>query len=106
MFKISGKSSITIYNALSRFECFSSNIFVAGISNAQGLAIDWVSRNMYWTNVDESPDEPRSSIHIARLDGSFRNEIKTNGSLLNPRSIVIQPDQGWVSNATVEGFQV
>ena len=62
-----------------------------GISNAQGLAIDWVSRNMYWTNVNEDPK--KSSIHIARLDGSFRNEIEV-GELHNPRSIVIEPMGG------------
>ncbi|XP_071495091.1 low-density lipoprotein receptor-related protein 1-like [Diadema antillarum] len=68
---------------------------IEGIPNAYNLAIDWVSRNMYWTNV--SPN--KSVIKIARLDGSFQNEID-NLNLTNPRSIVIEPTVGmmyWIN---------
>uniref|UniRef100_A0A671S9X1 Low density lipoprotein receptor-related protein 1Ba n=1 Tax=Sinocyclocheilus anshuiensis TaxID=1608454 RepID=A0A671S9X1_9TELE len=41
------------------------------LSNVRGLAIDWLSRNMYWM----SSDNDESHINIARLDGSLKTTV-------------------------------
>eukprot|EP00057_Strongylocentrotus_purpuratus_P026506 XP_011680980.1 PREDICTED: low-density lipoprotein receptor-related protein 1 isoform X3 [Strongylocentrotus purpuratus] len=76
---------------------------IEGIPYAYNLAIDWVSRNMYWTNL--SPD--KSTINIARLDGSFQNEID-NLNLTNPKSIVIEPTVGimyWINAGPIPSIE-
>ncbi|XP_022111824.1 prolow-density lipoprotein receptor-related protein 1-like [Acanthaster planci] len=68
---------------------------IEGIPDAYSLTIDWLSRNMYWTNI--SPD--KSSLNIARLDGSYRNEIHVR-NLTIPRSIIVRPSEGtmyWIN---------
>lgn len=47
-----------------------------------GLAIDYVGRNLYWT------DAGTSKIEVARLDGSFRRSLVTS-SIEKPRAIIL-----------------
>ena len=60
-----------------------------GIPDAYSLTIDWLSRNMYWTSISAE----KSSLNIARLDGSYRNEIHVR-NLTSPRSVVVRPVNG------------
>jgi len=46
-----------------------------------GLAIDWIADNLYWTDAD------RDRIEVARLDGRFRKVIIASG-MKQPRGIV------------------
>ena len=61
-------------------------LFISGLGSPEGIAIDWISRNMYWT------DSVSDSINVAGLDGSNRkvlfNDIK------NPRGIAVDPVAG------------
>lgn len=41
------------------------------LPNAHGLAVDWVSRNLFWTSYDTN----KKQINVARLDGSFKNAV-------------------------------
>uniref|UniRef100_A0A8C2AJR3 Low density lipoprotein receptor-related protein 1Ba n=1 Tax=Cyprinus carpio TaxID=7962 RepID=A0A8C2AJR3_CYPCA len=41
------------------------------LSNVRSLAIDWLSRNMYWM----SSDNDETHINVARLDGSLKNTV-------------------------------
>ncbi|XP_038049226.1 prolow-density lipoprotein receptor-related protein 1-like [Patiria miniata] len=68
---------------------------IEGIPDSYSLTIDWLSRNMYWTNI--SPE--KSSLNIARLDGSYRNEIHLR-NLTSPRSVIVRPSEGtmyWIN---------
>uniref|UniRef100_A0A8C2PMM6 Low-density lipoprotein receptor-related protein 1-like n=1 Tax=Cyprinus carpio TaxID=7962 RepID=A0A8C2PMM6_CYPCA len=60
----------------------------ADLPNAQGLAVDWVSRNLFWTSYDTN----KKQINVARLDGSFKNAV-IHG-LDKPHSLVLHPMLG------------
>ena len=58
-----------------------------GIHPPDGLAIDWIADNLYWT------DGVRNVIEVATLRGFFRKIIiKTN--LQEPRAIAVFPQRG------------
>jgi sugar lactone lactonase YvrE len=58
-----------------------------GLKTTDGLAVDWVTRNMYWT------DTGRNTIEVARLDGTSR-KVLVNNSLDEPRAIAVFPSKG------------
>ncbi|CAH1258061.1 LRP6 [Branchiostoma lanceolatum] len=58
-------------------------------SEPEGLAVDVISRNLYWT------DAGTDRITVSRLDGSFRKSLITQG-LDKPRAIVVDPNAGWM----------
>lgn len=64
-------------------------VIVTNIANADGLAIDWLARNLYWTNTG------MDRIEVSRLDGSSRRVI-VNDNLLEPRAIALAPQLGWM----------
>ncbi|XP_002741307.2 prolow-density lipoprotein receptor-related protein 1-like [Saccoglossus kowalevskii] len=69
---------------------------VSGVSNPHGLAIDWISRNIYWTSYDNS----KKAINVAKLDKTYRNSIVT-GDLDHPSAIAVNPREGkifWINN--------
>ena len=51
------------------------------------LAIDWVARNLYWTDSD------LNLIEVSRLNGSSR-KILISERLLVPRGIAVDPADG------------
>lgn len=53
--------------------------------SAESLAIDWINRNLYWT------DTASDSIEMSSLNGSLRKQIVT-GDLDEPRAIVVEPN--------------
>lgn len=58
-----------------------------GLKTTDGLAVDWVARNLYWT------DTGRNTIEASRLDGSCR-KVLVNNSLDEPRAIAVFPRKG------------
>lgn len=60
------------------------------LPNAHGLAVDWVSRNLFWTSYDTN----KKQINVARLDGSFKNAVVQG--LEQPHSLVVHPLRGSV----------
>lgn len=54
---------------------------------ADGLALDWVAKNLYWT------DTGRNVIEVSRADGSCRR-ILVDLDLDEPRAIVVFPRKG------------
>ena len=58
-----------------------------GLKTTDGLAVDWVARNLYWT------DTGRNTIEASRLDGSCR-KVLINNSLDEPRAIAVFPRKG------------
>eukprot|EP00061_Rhincodon_typus_P006425 g27055.t1 len=57
----------------------------ADLPNAHGLAVDWVSRNLFWTSYDMN----KKQISVARLDGSFKNAVIQG--LSEPHCLVLHP---------------
>ena len=57
------------------------------IDCAEGFAVDWVGRNIYWT------DAVKHVIEMATADGRYRRTLITQlkGS---PKSLVLDPAQG------------
>lgn len=58
------------------------------LPNAHGLAVDWVSRNLFWTSYDAN----KKQINVARLDGSFKNAVIQG--LDKPHCLVLHPHLG------------
>ena len=52
------------------------------VTNPDGIAIDWIGRNLYWT------DAGTNRIEVSRLDGSFRTSLIT-ANVDSPRAIVL-----------------
>lgn len=61
--------------------------FYSGIGSPEGIAVDWVSRNIYWT------DSTKDTIDVASLDGKRRVTL-INTDLKNPRGIAVHPQRG------------
>ncbi|XP_046386652.1 prolow-density lipoprotein receptor-related protein 1 isoform X2 [Ischnura elegans] len=74
-----------------------------GINNCEGLAVDWMGRNLYWT------DEGLMAISVARLDDVSKRRTIIYGDMLHPRAIVVDPKRGymywsdWSSGASFNG---
>ncbi|XP_016534121.1 low-density lipoprotein receptor-related protein 1-like isoform X3 [Poecilia formosa] len=60
----------------------------ADLPNTHGLAVDWVSRNLFWTSYDAN----KKQINVARLDGSFKNAVIQG--LDKPHCLVMHPMLG------------
>uniref|UniRef100_A0A8C8CDB4 EGF-like domain-containing protein n=1 Tax=Oncorhynchus tshawytscha TaxID=74940 RepID=A0A8C8CDB4_ONCTS len=66
----------------------------ADLPNAHGLAVDWVSRNLFWTSYDAN----KKQINVARLDGSFKNAVIQG--LDKPHCLVLEGVKGKLTKAT------
>jgi len=58
-----------------------------GLSTAEGLAVDWIGKNIYWieSNLDQ--------IEVATLNGSFRQTLLA-GDMESPRAIALDSRKG------------
>ena len=57
---------------------------MATLQNPDGLAIDWVGRNLYWC------DKGSDTIEVSDLNGNYRKILIKNG-LREPRAIALDP---------------
>ena len=57
------------------------------LGSPEGVAVDWIARNMYWT------DSGLDRIEISNLDGKNRKTL-FDTDLINPRAIVLDPGMG------------
>jgi len=57
------------------------------IDSPDGIAVDWIGRNLYWT------DKGMDRIEMSRLNGSSRRTLIVDG-LQEPRAIVVDPFEG------------
>ena len=60
-----------------------------GMQHPEGMAVDWVAHNIYWT------DMGLMRIEMARLDGRSRKVLIWK-DLVDPHSMALNPSQGWV----------
>ncbi|XP_053950646.1 low-density lipoprotein receptor-related protein 4 [Anastrepha ludens] len=54
-----------------------------------GIAVDWIADNIYWSDTD------RKIIEVARLNGTSRKELITD-DLGDPRSLIVHPRKGYL----------
>ncbi|TMS22387.1 Low-density lipoprotein receptor-related protein 2 [Larimichthys crocea] len=66
-------------NGTDRREVFSSGLMVP-----ESIAVDWVGRNLYWT------DSVLENIEVSTLDGRFRKVLLTK-NVTSPRGLVLDP---------------
>jgi len=70
-----------------------------GISQPEGLAVDWIAHNLYWT------DFGRGRVEMSRLDSSSRLVLAWQD--IRPRAIAIDPINGSVfSYLTLVGYTI
>lgn len=60
------------------------------IVSPEGIAIDWVSRRLYWT------DSSKDTIEVASLDNPKLRAVVVQGNLVNPRGIAVDPRAKYV----------
>ncbi|KAM3855508.1 LOW QUALITY PROTEIN: low-density lipoprotein receptor-related protein 1B [Vipera latastei] len=62
------------------------------LDNVEGIAIDWIGNNLFWTN-----DGYRKTINVARLEKASQNrKTLLEGGMSHPRGIVVDPVNGWM----------
>lgn len=57
------------------------------MDHPDGLAVDWIGRNFYWT------DTGTDRIEVARLNGTSR-KILISENLDEPRALCLDPERG------------
>ncbi|XP_028834762.1 low-density lipoprotein receptor-related protein 1B-like isoform X3 [Denticeps clupeoides] len=62
------------------------------LDNVEGISVDWIGNNLYWTN-----DGYRKTINVARLDKAAQTrKTLLEGNMSHPRAIVVDPLNGWM----------
>uniref|UniRef100_A0A3P8V9P1 Low density lipoprotein receptor-related protein 2b n=1 Tax=Cynoglossus semilaevis TaxID=244447 RepID=A0A3P8V9P1_CYNSE len=59
-------------------------VFSTGLMAPESIAVDWVGRNLYWT------DSVMENIEVSTLDGQFR-KILLSKNVTSPRGLVLDP---------------
>jgi sugar lactone lactonase YvrE len=65
------------------------NCWFLELGSPEGIAIDWVSRLVFWT------DSSLKRLEVAKLDGSLR-KVLLDKNIQNPRGIAVNPELGFV----------
>lgn len=59
------------------------------LGKVDGLAVDWVHGNLYWT------DTTKKTVEVSNLGGLHRKTL-IKGGLEEPRALVLDPEEGWI----------
>ncbi|XP_023239238.1 low-density lipoprotein receptor-related protein 6-like [Centruroides sculpturatus] len=65
------------------------DLITTEVHHPDGIAIDWIARNLYWT------DTGTDRIEVSRLNGTSRKILITE-NLDEPRAIVLDPVEGYM----------
>ncbi|KAK3092564.1 hypothetical protein FSP39_004468 [Pinctada imbricata] len=71
----------------SKLDGSDATTIVTGLNSPEGIAIDYVSRNMFWT------DSELDVVEVSRLNGTYRKRL-FDSDMVNPRAIVVNPQRG------------
>ena len=70
------------------FSCLDVEVLVSSdVKHPDGVAVDWVGRNLYWT------DTGTDRIEVSKLNGMFR-KVLISENLDEPRAITLDPTNG------------
>ncbi|KAE8293472.1 Low-density lipoprotein receptor-related protein 1 [Larimichthys crocea] len=72
-----------------RDQTWREDVVTNGIGRVEGITVDWIAGNIYWT------DQGFDVIEVARLNGSFRYVVISQG-LDKPRAITVHPVKGYL----------
>lgn len=61
-------------------------MILPGLKSPEGIAVDWVSGNIYWT------DSLKDTIETMSIEGKHRR-VLINENLKNPRGIAVDPSR-------------
>lgn len=64
-----------------------SEVLVKLVRNSDGIAVDWMGRNLYWSDVD------LKEISVSKLNGSFKKTLFYRNVSI-PRAIALHPGYG------------
>ena len=64
------------------------DFLATGLNKVEGVAVDWVGNNLFWT------DEGLQAIYVASLEDSARKRLLLSGNMSHPRSIAVEPSPG------------
>lgn len=79
-----------IYLCVNSNRLLTSSMSVSGIHTVEGIAVDWMADNLYWTD-----DGPKKTISVARLEkASQTRKTLIEGKMTHPRAIVVDPLNG------------
>lgn len=59
------------------------------VQSPDGLAVDWIGRNLYWC------DKGKDTIEVSKLNGKYRRVLVRSG-LEEPRAIALDPYEGYM----------
>lgn len=65
------------------------HLIVVDLAFPDGLAVDWIAKNLYWTDTDTK----HQRIEVARLDGQHRKRLIWK-DLWEPRELTLDPVSG------------
>ncbi|BET02800.1 low-density lipoprotein receptor [Nesidiocoris tenuis] len=85
-------SDVTVIRSSLNRMCTNDTVEVlhhVSLSNPDGLAVDWVGRNLYWC------DKGTDKIEVSTLDGRHRRTLVTQ-NLKEPRAIAVLPEKGYL----------
>ena len=68
------------------------DVISVDLKNPQGLAVDWVGKKLYWTDLRD-PDGETNRIEVANFDGFYRKVLFWKDLGL-PRAIAVDPLKG------------
>lgn len=62
-------------------------VCIADLESPEGVAVDWLSRNLYWT------DSVTDTVSVSTLDAQH-HKVLFDTDLVNPRAIQVDPTDG------------
>ena len=68
------------------------DVISVGLRRPEGLAVDWVTKKLYWTDLRDS-DWETNGIEVSNLDGTQRKVLFWQ-NLDQPRAIAVDPLTG------------
>uniref|UniRef100_T1IUN7 EGF-like domain-containing protein n=1 Tax=Strigamia maritima TaxID=126957 RepID=T1IUN7_STRMM len=72
---------------------FAQDLNLTILKYPMGIAVDWIAKNMYFTDTDLSGKVPRGTIYVSLLDGRYRRAL-VKDFLQVPTSIATSPVYG------------
>jgi len=87
--KYDGSEQKIILNGKNENLSNKTNYLFLELGSSEGIAIDWVSRLIFWT------DSSLKRLEVAKLDGSLR-KVLLDKNIQNPRGIAVNPELGFV----------